>query len=88
MFYYFISSIDKFLQLLEMLIFVDAIMSFVIRPRSNSFSKILGLIVDPVIKPCQMLQKKVVSNSPVDFSPLMALILIELLRRILFTIFL
>ena len=88
MFYYFISSIDKFLQLLEMLVFVDAMMSWVIRPRSNRFSKILGLIVDPVLKPCQILQKKIVSNFPIDFSPLMALLFIELIRRIVFTIFL
>jgi YggT family protein len=84
---YLITSIDYFLQLLEMLIFVDAIMSWVIRPRSNNFSKILGLVVDPVLKPCIMLQKKIISNSPVDFSPLMALVLIEIIRRILSMIF-
>lgn len=83
---YLLLSIIKFLELLQLLVFVDALMSWIIRPRSNAVSKFLGLILDPVLKPCQLLQGKLLPGSPVDFSPLLALFLIEIVRRILLSV--
>jgi YggT family protein len=82
-----ISAIIWFLKLVELLIFVDAIMSWFIRPRSNSLSRSIGTVVDPILAPCSKLQRKVLPNSPVDFSPLIAILVIEFVRSFISTIF-
>lgn len=83
---FLVGAIVNFLALLELLVFVDAIMSWFIKPRSNEVSRIIGIIVDPILKPCHNLQAKFISNVPFDFSPVIALLLIELIKTIIQTI--
>lgn len=80
---FLIGAIINFLSLLELLIAVDAILSWFIRPRSNEFSRMIGIVVDPVLKPCRGLQARIITNLPVDFSPVIGIILIELCKTIL-----
>jgi YggT family protein len=74
---FLISAIIWFLKLLELLIFADAILSWFIRPRSNEISKYIGIVVDPVLAPCTKLQHKLLPKAPVDFSPVIAILIIE-----------
>jgi YggT family protein len=78
-----LSAIIWFSKLLELLIFVDAVLSWFIRPRSNGISKYIGIVVDPVLAPCTKLQRKVLPNVPVDFSPLIAILIIEFFRMLI-----
>ena len=74
---FLISAITLFLKLLELLIFVDVILSWFIKPRSNQISKYIGILVDPILAPCTKLQRRFLPKAPVDFSPLIALLVIE-----------
>lgn len=84
---FLIGAISSFLSLVELLIVIDSIMSWFIRPRSNEISRAIGIIVDPILIPCSKLQSKIITNLPVDFSPVIAIILIELCKTILNMIF-
>jgi YggT family protein len=84
---FLVGAIINFLGLLELLIFIDAIMSWFIRPRSNDISRIIGIIVDPLLAPCRNLQRKFITNSPIDFSPIIALVIIELVKTLISNIF-
>lgn len=81
------SAILSFLWLLEVLIFVDAIMSWFIRSRSNGISRAIGVVVDPILKPCNKIQTRLLPKSPVDFSPVIALFIIEFVKLIFGSIF-
>jgi YggT family protein len=84
---FLLSAIIWFLKLLELLIFVDAILSWFIRPRSNQISKYIGIVVDPVLTPCSRLQRKLFPKAPVDFSPLIAILIIEFFRMLILNLF-
>jgi YggT family protein len=80
------SALDWFLRLLELLIFIDAAASWFVRPRSNNILRFIGTIIDPVLTPCNKLQRKLAPNSPVNFSPLIAIIAIEFVRSLILNI--
>lgn len=80
-------AIVNFLDLVEVLIILNAVMSWFIRPRSNDISRIVGVIIDPIMKPCKKIQMSIVPNSPFDFSPAIAILLIEFVKRIIYIIF-
>lgn len=84
---FLIGAITSFLSLVELLIVIDAIMSWFVRPRSNEVSRAIGIVVDPVLLPCSKLQSRIIANLPVDFSPVIAIILIEFGKTILNIIF-
>ena len=79
---FLIGAILGFLNLLELLVVIDAIMSWFIRPRSNEISRIIGIVIDPILLPCSKLQSKIIKDLPVDFSPVIAIILIELVKTL------
>lgn len=74
-------AIHYFLELIVVLIILDAISSWFMKKRGNGFSRIIGIIVDPILEPCYKLQSKLFPGSPVDFSPIIAIILIQFIQR-------
>ena len=84
---YLVRAIANFLSLVEFLIFADALMSWFIKSRSNQISNIIRTIVDPILVPCHKLQAKIMPRSPIDFSPIIAIFVIEFLKVIIVSIF-
>jgi YggT family protein len=68
------------LQLLQLLIFVRVILSWVVSPVSrNPWVELLRRTTDPIINPIRSLLPDM---GPVDFSPMVALLLISLLQNV------
>lgn len=65
----------------ELIIFVQAILSWFVR--GGSIMDTLSRITSPLLEPCYRLQEKLIPNSPVDFSPVVAILLLEILKRII-----
>ena len=40
----------------------------------------------PILEPCRRLQDKFVSDSPIDFSPILALFLLDIIRGVLISL--
>ena len=75
--------IFKFLDILQWLIILDALMSWFIPPRSNAFSRAIGVIIDPIVEPFRKLQDRFSSGSiPIDFSPILAIFALQILESL------
>lgn len=81
-----LAAIKAFLLIFEYLIIIDALSSWFIRKRSNAFSRAIGVIVDPILVPCYKIQEKFLGNIPVDFSPILGILIIEIIRNIVISI--
>ncbi|MEG0641476.1 MAG: YggT family protein [Clostridium sp.] len=74
----------NFLNVLQWLIIIDAILSWFIPPRSNTFSRIIGIVIDPILMPFRRIQERFSAITiPVDFSPVFAIFALGLLQTIL-----
>ena len=80
--------IDKFLALAELMIFVNAICSWIIRDPFNNFMNTFNKICDPFLKPFRLILNKIsiFRDIPVDLSPVFFLIVCSLLRKLLWAI--
>jgi YggT family protein len=82
-----IPIIDKALNLLfnflECAIFLDVILSWVAPGRSNKLTDILHIFTDPFMVPARKIQEKIIPNLAIDFSPIFALLIIDVLRRVI-----
>ena len=74
------------LSVLEMAIFVYCILSFLPNLRGNSFYNLVESIVNPILKPIRALLLKIpgIQDLPLDFSPVVAFLLISYVRRLFF----
>lgn len=79
----FVKIISSLLSLLEILIFVEVILSWVMVGKENDFTIIIHKITAPLLEPGRKLQEKLFPQLMVDFSPFIALVIISFLRRIL-----
>lgn len=68
------------LQLLQLLILVRVVMSWVVSPASrNPFVEFVRTVTDPILRPIQAL----LPAGPLDLSPMIALLIIWLLQSLI-----
>ncbi|MBU3158997.1 YggT family protein [Clostridium frigoris] len=80
-----------FFKVLEYAILIEVVLSWVYAGRSNQFTEMLHKITNPLLEPGRKIQERYFGNMMVDFSPIIALVIIMILRKIvdvLFTMFL
>lgn len=71
---------------IEYAIFLDVILSWILQGRSNQFTEVLHIFTEPFMKPGRMIQEKIMPGFMMDFSPILALVIISILQRIVFAI--
>ncbi|MBU3091522.1 YggT family protein [Clostridium sp. CM028] len=71
---------------LEYAIIIEVGLSWVYRGRSNQYIELLHKITGPLLEPGRKVQEKYFSNTMVDFSPIIALIILMILKRIVYII--
>ncbi|KAJ53399.1 YggT family protein [Clostridium tetanomorphum] len=72
----------------EWAILIDVILSFIPLGRGNGFTQLIHTITEPLLAPGRKIQEKLIPGLMIDFSPVIALLILHLLRRILFTLIL
>ncbi|NEZ46365.1 YggT family protein [Clostridium niameyense] len=74
-------------KLLEVAILIDVFISWI--PMSygkyNGFISFIRAFTKPFMEPFRKLQNRIFPNFMIDFSPIFALLLIDILRRIVYT---
>ena len=70
----------KIFYLYELLIFARCILSFI--PFHNRLVEWVYMATEPVLSPCRKLMDKFNVNLPIDFSPMIALLLLQFLQRV------
>jgi YggT family protein len=78
-----VSLLFKFLQ---GAIFLEVILSWVMPGRSNVFLDFLRIFTEPFMIPGRKIQEKLMPNLMIDFSPIIALLILDLLSTIVFSI--
>lgn len=69
---------------LEYAIIIEVILSWFYRGRSNQYIEILHKVTEPLLEPGRRIQSKYFNNTMIDASPLIALVILMILRRIVF----
>lgn len=77
------SAINILCNLLGYAIFIEVILSWVYRGRGNVFIDILHIFTDPFMIPARKIHEKLIPSTMLDFSPIIAYFLIEVLRFVL-----
>ena len=71
---------------LEAAIILDVILSWVMPGRGNAFTDLLHVFTEPFMRPGRMIQQKIMPGLALDFSPIIAFFIIDIVRGIVFTI--
>lgn len=79
--------IDMIFSLLQYSIFIEVILSWVYAGRTNQYIELLHKITGPLMLPGRRIQEKYFPNLMVDFSPIIALVILMVLRNIVARIF-
>lgn len=73
----------KLLKTVEILVVVNALLSWIPISRNNEFITFIHNITEPILQPARNIQQRIIQSAPVDFSPVIVLILLEFIIKIL-----
>ncbi len=75
-------TVYQFMRVLVGLIFVRAIMSWVVKDRSNQIVKVVFELTEPILKPFREVLSKVGIGGTIDISPLIAIMVLQYVGRL------
>ena len=79
-------SLVRLLDVISFIIVIQCVLSWIPSMRMSKIYESLSIITDPIEEPIRQVQYRYVSL-PIDFSPLIAILLIQLIQRLIFIIF-
>ena len=84
------SGIYYFFRVLLFILVAEAVMSWFIRPGDRAYSifQLMHRITDPILNPIRRLIYRGHPRGGIDFSPLIAILIISMLERLLYNIIL
>ncbi|NLP29895.1 MAG: YggT family protein [Clostridiales bacterium] len=84
----FIYAVNLFFRVLTYLILARAILSWFIRPGDKLYPLYIGIIrvTEPMLAPCRRIVQRFGLGGTIDFSPLLALIILWILNSIIIDI--
>jgi YggT family protein len=77
------------IEVMKYAIFISVLMSWIPQARESKFAEVLRQLTEPVLGPVRKLTSKAMGGKPMmlDFSPLIAIVLLELIGGIVSRIF-
>ncbi|MGL4774699.1 MAG: YggT family protein [Clostridium sp.] len=80
-----ITFVSLLFRLLEFAILIECLLSWIVRG-PNILMDTLQAFTRPVLEPFRMLQNKMFGQTAIDFSPILALIAIDIIRALIFSV--
>ena len=80
---FFARIINFALGLIEMLIFVEVVLSWIMIGRENEYTIMIHRMTAPFLEPGRRIQEKLFPSLMIDFSPFIAIVIITFLKRLL-----
>ena len=81
-----ISLINIIFNVLYYAIIIEIILSWVYANRTNQYIELLHKVTNPLLQPARKIQDRYFKNMMVDFSPMIAILIIMILKQIVFII--
>ena len=78
-----IEAISVIFRIIELAILAECIASWIPQLRYNQFMDIVRSITYPILEPCRRIQDRFLGDLPIDFSPVLALFLLDIIRTVL-----
>lgn len=78
-----ITIIITLFNLLELAILLEVILSWLPQIGNNKFVNTIHNIIYPMMEPLKGLQDRLIPGLPIDFSPIIALFILDILKRLL-----
>ncbi|MBV7275025.1 YggT family protein [Clostridium thailandense] len=73
-------------RIIEAAILVDVVLSWIMPGKRGGLIDLLHVFTDPFMMPGRKIQEKLMPGLMIDFSPIIALLILDILRKIVFTI--
>ncbi len=73
-------------RLIEAAILVDVVLSWIMPGKRGGLIDLLHVFTDPFMMPGRKIQERLMPGLMIDFSPIIALLILDILRKIVFTI--
>jgi YggT family protein len=67
-------------------ILIEVILSWIMPGKKNTFTEMLHIFTDPFMIPGRKIQSMIAPNLMIDFSPIIALIIVDIAQRLIFAI--
>ena len=81
-----ISLINIIFNVLYYAIIIEVILSWVYPNHSNQYIELLHSVTNPLLQPGRMIQDRYFNNMMLDFSPIIAIFILMILKNIVFNI--
>lgn len=79
-------ALSLLFRLIEGAILLEVILSWVMPGKRGGFIDLLHVFTDPFMMPGRKIQEKLMPGLMIDFSPIIALLILDILRKIIFSI--
>ncbi|MDY2737956.1 YggT family protein [Intestinibacter sp.] len=79
-------SLIKLLDLISFIILIQCLLSWIPSIRMSKLYEVLSMVTDPIEEPIRQVLYRYVSL-PIDFSPVVAILLIGLMKNLVYIIF-
>ena len=81
-----ITLINIIFNVLYYAIIIEIILSWVYANRTNQYIELLHKVTNPLLQPGRKIQDRFFNNMIIDFSPMIALFILMVLKQIMFSI--
>ena len=81
-----INLINTIFNVLYYAIIIEVILSWVYSNRTNQYIELLHKVTNPLLQPGRKIQDRFFNNMIIDFSPMIALFILMVLKQIMFSI--
>ena len=79
-------AVSYFVRVVNFLILVRVLMSWVIRDPRNQFAVFIYALTEPILAPFRGLLKKLGVGGMLDFSPIVALLVIQFIANVIYSL--
>lgn len=86
--YVIIRFVDAIFNIIELAIVIGCVFSWFSQGRSNQFIELINKFTYPILEPFRKIQDRFIHGLSVDFSPILALVVIDIIRKFLIRILL
>lgn len=76
--------LDTLFDVLGLAIIIDCVASWMPQFQDNKVVRVIHDFIYPILEPLKRLQDKLIPGLPMDFSPIIAFALLNMIRKILF----